>query len=57
MAIYGPDPGFKGGTFELWVLNRWDLNFSVGSSPLQEEGEGTRGGKRRTSKRKRRKEE
>ena len=23
MAIYGPAPGIKEKTFELWVLNRW----------------------------------
>ena len=31
MAIYRPTPGFKGRTFELWVLNRWHLNFCVRS--------------------------
>ena len=31
----GPSPGLKRRTFKLWVLNRWDLNFCVRSSPLQ----------------------
>ena len=26
VATYGPPPGFKGRTFELWVLNKWVLN-------------------------------
>ena len=34
MAIYLPTPGFKGRTFKLCVLTRWDLNFCVCSSPL-----------------------
>ena len=29
MTIYRPATGFKARTFELWVLNRWDLNFCV----------------------------
>ena len=37
MAIYGPAPGSKGRSFELWVLhNRRDLNFCIRSSPLRE---------------------
>ena len=36
MAIYWPTPGFKGRNFKLFVLNRWDFNFCVRSSPLQE---------------------
>ena len=35
MAIYWPTPGFKGRTFKLWVLTRWDFNFCVRSSPLR----------------------
>ena len=37
MAIYWPTPGFKGRTFKLCVLTRWDrtLNFCVRSSPLR----------------------
>ena len=35
MATYRPVPGFKGRTFELWVLNRLDLNVCVCNSPLQ----------------------
>ena len=35
MAIYGPAPGLKGSTFELWVLlNRCVFNSRVRSSPL-----------------------
>ena len=34
--IYWPTPGFKGRTFRLCVLNRWDFNFCVCSSPLRE---------------------
>ena len=37
MAIYWPTPGFKGRTFKLSVLIRWDFNFCVRSSPLREE--------------------
>ena len=36
MAIYWPTPGFKGRTFELCVLTRWDFNFCVRSSPRRE---------------------
>ena len=36
MAIYWPTPGFKGRTFKLCVLNRWDFNFCVRSSPLRD---------------------
>ena len=32
MAIYWPTPGFKGRTFKLCVLNRWDL-ISVSPAP------------------------
>ena len=36
MAISWPTRGFKGRTFELWVLlNKWDLNLCVRSSPLR----------------------
>ena len=35
MAIYGLTPGFKGRTFKLCVLTRWDFNFCVRSSPLR----------------------
>ena len=35
MAIYWPTPGFKGRTFTLCVLTRWDFNFCVRSSPLR----------------------
>ena len=35
-ALFWPTPGFKGRTFELWVLfNRWDLTICVRSSPLR----------------------
>ena len=36
MAIYWPTPRFKGRTFKLCVLNRWDFNFCIHSSPLWE---------------------
>ena len=36
MAIYWPTPGFKGRTFKLCILTRWDFNFCVRSSPLRE---------------------
>ena len=35
LAIYWPTPGFKGRTFKLCVLTRWDFNFCVRSSPLR----------------------
>ena len=35
LAIYWPTLGFKGRTFELFVLTRWDFNFCVRSSPLR----------------------
>ena len=35
MAIYWPTSGFKGRTFKLCVLTRWDFNFCVCSSPLR----------------------
>ena len=35
MAIYWPTPGFKGRTFMLCVLTRWEFNFCVRSYPLQ----------------------
>ena len=35
MAIYWPTPGFKGRTFKLCVLTRWDFNFCVRSFPLR----------------------
>ena len=34
MALYWPTPGFKGRTFKLCVLIRWDFNFCILSSPL-----------------------
>ena len=34
-AIYQPTPSFKGRTFKLCVLTRWDFNFCVCSSPLR----------------------
>ena len=40
MAIYWPTPGFKGRTFKLCVLIRWDFNFCVRSSPLRGTGRG-----------------
>ena len=36
LAIYWPTPGFKGRTFKLCVLTRWDFNFCVRSSPLRD---------------------
>ena len=36
MAIHWPTPGFKGRTFQLCVLIRWDFNFSDRSSPLRD---------------------
>ena len=36
MAVYRPTPGFKGRTFKLCVLTKWDFNFCVRSSPLGE---------------------
>ena len=39
MATYWPTPGSKGRTFKLCVLNRWDFNFCVRSSPLLGERE------------------
>ena len=35
MAVYWPTPDFKGRTFKLCVLTRWDFNFCVRSSPLR----------------------
>ena len=35
MAIYWPTPGFKGRMCKLCVLNGWDFNFCVHSSPLR----------------------
>ena len=35
MAIYWPTPGYKGRTFKLCVLTRWDFNFCIRSSPLR----------------------
>ena len=34
MAIYWQTPGFKGRTFKLCVVTRWNFNFCVRSSPL-----------------------
>ena len=36
MSIHWAIPGFKGRTFKLCVLTRWDFNFCVGSSPLRD---------------------
>ena len=36
--IHLPTPGFKGRTFKLCVLTRWDFNFCVRSSPLRGHG-------------------
>ena len=41
MAIYWPTPDFKGRTFKLCVLTRWDFNFCVRSSPLRGHWAGT----------------
>ena len=38
MALYWPTPGFKGRTFKLCILTRWDFNFSIRSSPVQGHG-------------------
>ena len=38
-VIYWPTPGFKGRTFKLCVLARWDFNFYVRSFPLRGEEE------------------
>ena len=35
MAFHWPTPGLKGRTFKLCVLNRWDFNSCVRSSPLR----------------------
>ena len=35
MAINWPTPSFKGRTFKLCVLTRWDFNFCICSSPLR----------------------
>ena len=35
MPVYGPVPGFKGRTFEIWVLNRQVFNFCVRCTPLR----------------------
>ena len=35
MAVYWPTPGYKGRTFKLCVLTRWDFNFCIRSSPLR----------------------
>ena len=40
MAMYGPAPGLKGRTFELWVFNRWFFfNICVHSIQLWGEDE------------------
>ena len=41
MAIYWPIPDFKGRTFKLCVLTRWDVNFCVRSSQLRRCGRRT----------------
>ena len=35
MAICRPTPGFKGRTFNMCVLTKWDFNFCIRSSPLR----------------------
>ena len=35
LAIFWPGPGFKGRTFQLCVLNRFDFNFCVRGSQLR----------------------
>ena len=39
MAIYWPSPGFRGRTFKLCVLDRWDFNFCVRRSPTRGDSE------------------
>ena len=36
MAISWPTPGFKGRTFKLCVINRWDFHFCVRSFPQRD---------------------
>ena len=36
-AMYWPTPGFKGKTFKLCVLTRWDFNFCVQQLPTAED--------------------
>ena len=38
MAIYWPTQSYKGRTFKLCVLTRWDFNFCIRSSPLRAGG-------------------
>ena len=35
MVMYWPAPGFKGRTFEPWVLDRWVFHLCIWSSPLR----------------------
>ena len=42
MVLYWPTPGFRGRTFKLCVLTRWDFNFCVRGSPLQGNGNNIR---------------
>ena len=35
IAIYWPTTGFKGRTFKLCALNRWEFNFCIRSFPLR----------------------
>ena len=50
MAIYRHTPGFKGRTFKLCVLTRWDFNFCARSSPLRGSGGSERQTDRQTDK-------
>ena len=43
IAMYWPTPGFKGRTFKLCVLARWDFNFCGRSSPLSAKPDTHRG--------------
>ena len=36
LAIFWATPGFKGSTFQLWVLDTWVNNFCVRSTPLRD---------------------
>ena len=38
MHGYGPAPGLKGRTFELWVLNRWVFDFWICTTSLHSSG-------------------
>ena len=41
-GIPSPTSSFKERTFELWVINRWGLNFCVRIAPTACRGEGRR---------------